>query len=684
MQRFVKVVRQKSLPAHPLTPEGDCAQARSVQFPSGIKGCGGGNKDFCHTPFVIVPYICCPMNYLSVEDLSRNYGERVLFEKLNFGLNKGDKVALIANNGAGKSTLLKIITGNDTADRGRVTLRNGIRVGYLSQDPVFNEEHTISELIASANSKVLNAIRDYDKALEAQSNDFNDETHHAFEQASLKMDELEAWDHERKMQIILNKFNITELDKKVKTLSGGQKKRLALAVLLLDNPELLIMDEPTNHLDVEMIEWLEDHMGKDALTVLMVTHDRYFLDRVCNNILELTDGKLYHHAGNYSYFLEKRAEREQVYNVDLAKTQKLMKSELEWVRKMPRARTKKSKSRLNAYDDIKEKASAKKVRQELKLDIKMSRVGGKVLELKKVYKSYGEKKILTGIDYTFKGGERIGIVGKNGAGKSTLLNIVTGLEQPDSGKVNTGETIVYGYYSQSGMQLREDKRVIEVVKDIADVITLSDGSKLSASQFLQHFMFPPEQQYTFVSKLSGGEKRRLYLLTVLIKNPNFLILDEPTNDLDILTLNKLEEFLMNFSGCLLLVSHDRYFMDKLVDHLFIFEGDGVIRDYTGTYTEYRNDEEEKPELEEIEKKALAKKEIRTGEPQEKKRGFKEKFEHEKLEKEIAGLEKEKAALEADINVPEVSFDDIAIKSLRIGEIMKELDMKILRWLELEE
>jgi len=417
----------------------------------------------------------------------------------------------------------------------------------------------------------------------------------------------------------------------------------------------------------------------------MVTHDRYFLDRVCNNILELTDGKLFHHAGNYSYFLEKRAEREEAYNTELGKARQLMKKELEWMRRMPKARTTKSKARISSFYDIKEKAAGKKAQDQLKLEVKMSRVGGKILELKKIYKSYGDLKILNGFDYTFKKGERIGVVGKNGVGKSTFLNIVTGKEQPDSGKVNTGETIIYGYYTQSGINLKDDKRVIEVVKEFAEVITLADGSKLSASQFLQHFMFPPEMQYTFVSRLSGGEKRRLYLLTVLIKNPNFLILDEPTNDLDLLTLNKLEEFLAGFGGCLIIVSHDRYFMDKLVDHLFIFEGNGVVRDFTGTYTEYRNEEEEKEEEQRQDKKrAEEKKPVAVMETQKKKISYNDKRKYEQLEKEIASLEKEKLEIELEMGKPDLTYDEISKRSSRIAEIITLIEDKTLRWLELEE
>lgn len=610
-----------------------------------------------------------------------------MFEGLNFGLNKGDKMALIANNGTGKSSLLKILVGQDVSDgNGRVVVREGVRLGYLTQEPLFPKDITINELINGANSLVLTIIREYEDALEKQSEDYNDETHAAFEKASLKMDQYQAWDYETRMVQILGKFNIHNLEQEVGSLSGGQLKRLALALVLLDAPELLILDEPTNHLDVEMIEWLENYLMQSNITLLMVTHDRYFLDRVCNQIMEMTDGKLYHHNGNYSYFLEKRSEREEVYQTEIDKAGKLMRKELEWMRRMPKARTTKSKSRISAFYDTKEKAMSGKKTQELKLEVKMSRVGGKVLEMKKVYKSYGDLQILKGFDYTFKKGERIGIVGKNGVGKTTFLNIITGIEEPDSGKINTGETIVYGYYSQKGIQLKEDKRVIEVLKDVAEVITMADGSKLTASQLLQHFMFPPDMQYSPVSKLSGGERRRLYLLMVLIKNPNFLILDEPTNDLDLLTLNKLEEFLMNFPGCLIVVSHDRYFMDKLVDHLFVFEGDGKIDDYNCSYTEYRNILEEREEQEKASKqeKLEEKAQKAKGDSEKKRLSYMEQREYGILEEEIEKLEKEKAELENTLNTATTDFEVLQEATTCYGEVMKLIDTKTERWLELAE
>lgn len=624
------------------------------------------------------------MNYLSVENLGKNYGERVLFEGLTFGLSQGDKMALIANNGTGKSSMLKIIAGADVSDEGNVTLRNGIRTGYLSQEPNFDNSLTIEKLITESQTEITKLIKEYEQSLINIEKEHNSHNNKSLEELTAKMDKVNAWDYERRIKQILSKFNINDLSQEVGDLSGGQKKRLSLALLLLDEPELLLLDEPTNHLDVEMIEWLEKYLQQQKITLLMVTHDRYFLDRVCNHILELEDGKLFHHSGNYAYFLEKRAEREAIYDTDLSKAGKLMKKELEWMRRSPKARTTKSKARITNFEIIKEKASNKKVKHELNLEIKMSRIGGKILELKKVYKSYDDLKILNGFDYTFKKGERIGIVGKNGVGKSTFLNILTGLEKPDSGKVNIGETIVYGYFSQKGIQLKEDKRVIDSLKEIAEVIIMANGSKVTASQMLTHFMFPPKTQHTFVSKLSGGEKRRLYLLMVLMKNPNFLILDEPTNDLDLLTLNKLEEFLLQFSGCLIIVSHDRYFMDKLTDHLFVFKGDGIIKDEYCSYSEYREKQliEEKKNKDQAAqiKLATVDKEVKKT----KKISFKDKFEYEQLEKEIELLEMSKKKLEEELVVEGLSFQDINKKSDELGKVILELDEKTMRWLELDE
>ena len=617
------------------------------------------------------------MNYLSVENISKSYGERVLFQELFFGLSKGDKMALIANNGTGKSSMLKIIAGKDVSESGKITLRNGIRIGYLEQDPIFNEAFTIKEFLDNSNSEIMQIIKGYDKALQLQTNDFNDATSQRFQEASLLMDKANAWNFNKELNQILSRFKIDDLNQNLKDLSGGQRKRLLLATLIIDAPELLLLDEPTNHLDIEMIEWLEDYLKTQNITLLMITHDRYFLDRVCNHILELEDGKLYHHKGNYSYFLQKRAEREANFNTEISKAGRLMKKELEWIRKTPQARTTKSKARVDNFENIKQKANSKKVKQELKLEVKMSRVGGKILELKKVYKSYGDLKILSGFDYVFKNGERIGIIGDNGVGKSTFLNIITQKEKADSGKINIGETIVYGYFNQKGIELKEDKRVIEVLKDIADVIIMANGSKISASQLLEHFMFDGQMQYTYVSKLSGGEKRRLYLLTVLLKNPNFLILDEPTNDLDLLTLNKLEEFLMDFKGCLILVSHDRYFMDKLIDHLFVFRGNGLIEDHYCSYSELRIKQNK-------EKNENRKEQKKENHRNDQKITYLEKKEYKNLERQIRKLEQEKNSIEISFKDSTMEYEIMMKKSKKLEELNKKIDDKMIRWMELEE
>jgi ATP-binding cassette subfamily F protein uup len=573
--------------------------------------------------------------------------------------------------------MLKIIAGKDVTESGKITLRNGIRIGYLEQDPLFNEGFTVKEFLENSNSDVMQIIRDYDKALELQTDDFNDATSQRFQEASDLMDKANAWNFNNELNQILTRFKILDLTQNLKDLSGGQRKRLSLALLILDKPELLLLDEPTNHLDIEMIEWLEEYLKNQNITLLMITHDRYFLDRVCNHILELEDGKLYHHKGNYSYFLLKREEREENFNTEISKAGRLMKKELEWIRKTPQARTTKSKARVDNFDNIKQKANSKKVKQELKLEVKMSRVGGKILELKKVYKSYGDLKILSGFDYVFKNGERIGIIGDNGVGKSTFLNIITRREEADSGKINIGETIVYGYFNQKGIVLKEDKRVIEVLKDIADVIVMANGSKISASQLLEHFMFDAQMKYTYVSKLSGGEKRRLYLLTVLMKNPNFLILDEPTNDLDLLTLNKLEEFLLEFKGCLILVSHDRYFMDKLTDHLFVFKGAGVVEDHYCSYSELRNKQIKELKTNKKEEKGnkLKTKDTIT---------FTEKKEYKSLEKQISKLELEKSNLEASFKDTTMDYELMMKKSKELEGLTNTIDSKMLRWMELED
>jgi len=628
------------------------------------------------------------MNFLSAENLTKSFGERILFKNINLGLEKGDKMAMVAANGAGKTSILRILAGIDVSDdEGKVAVRNGIRIGFLEQEPVMNSDITVSDYIKTAGSEVLEVIREYNSILDQQSLHHSKEAQHLLTIATSKMDHLNAWDYDRRMVQILDKFNIKNLEQKVNTLSGGQKKRLALSLLLLDSPDLLLLDEPTNHLDINMIEWLEKYLQQTTISFLMVTHDRYFLDRVCNKILEISEGKLFLHIGNFSYFLEKKTLREIVENTEIEKAGKLMKSELEWIRRMPKARTTKSKSRIDAFYETKDKATSGKKVSELKLDIKMNRMGGKILELKNLSKSYKNIKILEKFNYSFLKGEKIGIIGDNGVGKSSFLNLITGNENADSGIIESGETIVFGFYKQDGIQLDNDKRVIDVVKDIAEVIMLNDGKSLTASQFLQHFLFTTEMQYSFVSKLSGGERRRLYLLTILIKNPNFLILDEPTNDLDIITLNKIEEFLLNFNGCLILATHDRYFLDKLVDHIFVFEGNGIISDFTGTYSEYREANELKNEKDKLStsKAKILKTEISKDKtPERKKLTFKEKSELEKLEMEISSLEKEKSDLESILNSGENNYTKLQEISSRIAVIIELLDEKGTKWLEFDE
>lgn len=646
------------------------------------------------------------MNYLSVESVSKSYGSKVLFDKISFGLNQGQRMALIAKNGAGKSTLLKIITGKEIADAGSVTFRKDIIVTYLDQDPYFDGNSTVIEAIYNTDNPMLNAVRNYETALTEFEKEYNDKTSEQLELCSAQMDKLEAWDFEAKVHEILQRLKIAFLDKQIATLSGGQKKRVALAKVLIDEPHLLILDEPTNHLDVEMIEWLENYLVSRDLTLLLVTHDRYFLDSVCTEIVEIDAGKLFHYRGNFQYFVEKKAEREMMENSEIDKAKNLYKRELEWVRKMPRARGTKAKYRVDSFYEVKDKAFSKQTEEKLVLGVQMSRIGGKILEFNQIKKTFGETKIINDFSYIFKKGEKIGVIGKNGVGKSTFLNMVMGLEMPDSGNVSAGETIVFGYYSQEGLKLNEDKRVIDVVKDIAEFIPLADGSKLSASGLLTKFLFPPDVQYGFVSKLSGGERRRLYLMTILIKNPNFLILDEPTNDLDIATLSVLEDFLTSFQGCLLVVTHDRYFMDKMVDHLFVFEGAGCVRDFPGNYTEYRDKKEQEEKKTEKNAKLIQQQKATNSHSidsatnsscvtypndtaskttsQKKKLSFKEKFEFEELEKDIAKLEAEKVKITENLNNGTDNHDDIIKWTAQIGNIITQLDEKSLRWLELSE
>jgi len=622
------------------------------------------------------------MHYVSVEALTKAYGIKPLFQNISFHIEEGDKIALVARNGSGKSTLLKILAGKETPDDGKVWIHKDVDVALFEQEPFFNEEIPILDNIFDHDHPVLNAIKEYE--LVSEENDSE-----KLSSIIVKMDELGAWDFDAKVKQILGKLNIHHLDLPVKNLSGGQRKRAALARTLIDigfehKHVLLIMDEPTNHLDVEMVEWLEHYLTKENVTLLLVTHDRYFLDAVCEEIWELDGSELYVHKGDYENYLEKKAARLESEEASIDKAKNLYRKELAWMRKQPKARTTKSKSRQDNFYEVEKKAKQKIEDAQVELQTKMSRLGGKVVELKKVYKKYDDKIICKGFDYTFKKGERAGVVGKNGVGKSTFINIVQGLEQPDSGKVNIGDTVVFGNYSQQGLQVKEDVRVIEFVKNIAENFPLSSGGSLSASQFLNLFLFPPDQQYTYISSLSGGEKRRLHLLSILFRNPNFLVLDEPTNDLDLPTLGVLENFLSEFAGCLLIVSHDRYFMDRLVDHLFVFEGEGVIRDFPGNYSQYRMSLEEG--MVKSNEQGVKNKEQGTSNKQTTTRrlSYKDKREFDLLEKEIADLNREKEIITQKFTEGSLPFEELQNLSQRIGEVSTLLDAKEMRWLELSE
>lgn len=626
------------------------------------------------------------MHYCSVEKIAKSYGIQPLFEDLSFHINEGDRIALIAKNGTGKSTLLKILAGKEQPDEGNSWIHKEVTVIFFEQNPSLSVEKTVAENIFFHDHPVMKAIQQYEYAVATDQAE-------ELEKAISKMDELQAWDADAKVKQILSKLNIKNLDKTVGLLSGGQQKRVALAKTLIDigfgnKKVLLIMDEPTNHLDVEMVEWMENYLSRQNTTLLLVTHDRYFLDTVCQEIWELDRGKLYTYQGDYANYLERKAARMESELATAAKTRNLYRRELEWMRKQPRARTVKSKSRQDRFGQIEKEAKQNYQEQSLQLQLKMNRLGGKILELKKVYKSYGSLPILKGFDYTFKRGERIGVVGPNGVGKSTFLHILQGLEAADSGKINVGETIVFGYYSQQGLQLKEDLRVIEFVKSIAENFPLEKGGTLTAAQFLELFLFEPDKQYTYISKLSGGEKRRLHLLSVLFKNPNFLILDEPTNDLDLPTLSVLENFLLEFPGCLLIVSHDRYFMDRLVDHLFVFTGEGEIKDFPGNYTQFR---EEKGRLNTVIKENRTENTLPSSNTEntsknnaENRISYKEKREFEQLEKEMESLTELKNQLTAKLNEENSSFEFLQETALALEKTIKLLDQKELRWLELSE
>lgn len=631
------------------------------------------------------------MTYLSVENLSKHYGHKVLFEDITFGISKGDKTALIAQNGTGKSTLLQILAGKEVPDSGKVMTAKGVDIDFLEQEPELDDNVTISEYIGQGASEMVQLVQNYEEAARRQAEDFNAENRKAFEKATAAMDAADAWDYEQRLEQILGKLNIHDLNQSIATLSGGERKRVALAFVLLDDPELLILDEPTNHLDVDMIEWLEEYLQQTNITLLMVTHDRYFLNRVCNHILELENGNLYHHQGNYETFLDNRAKRREIERREAHKAQQLYQNELEWMRRSPQARTSKSKARIDDFHELKDQVKSQNDEPELRLQMDMQRLGGKILELKNVSKSYGDNVILDSFYYTFEKGERIGIIGKNGVGKSTFLDIINGEEPADSGKVRPGETVVFGHYTQEGIDFDESQRVIDIIKEVAKYVELANGKKISASRFLEHFMFTPDMQYTPVRKLSGGEKRRLGLMLVLLKNPNFLILDEPTNDLDLLTLNKLEEFLLNFDGCLIIVSHDRFFMDKLVEHYLVFEGEGKIRSHHGTYQEYRKlkakEEAEQKKREAVKRKQQEQKEKpapKSSSGKSKKLGHNERREYRRLEKEIGELEEKKQALESEISSGVLDHEELQEKSNAYSEITDLLESKTERWFELAE
>ena len=613
------------------------------------------------------------MNYLSVENISKSYGERVLFKDISFGINKDQKIAFIAKNGTGKTSILNIIVGSDTPDTGQIVSRKGLHIGFLAQNDSLDSTQTIEEAIFSSDNITLKVVQQYEKALK------NLDDSEVYQKAFDLMDQHNAWDFETQYKQILSKLKLDDLSLKVGSLSGGQRKRLALAIILINKPDLLILDEPTNHLDLEMIEWLEAYFAKEKITLFMVTHDRYFLERVCNEIVELDQGKLYAYKGNYSYYLEKKEERLAIEQTTVSKAKNLFKKELDWMRRQPKARTTKSKSRIDDFYQIKERASQRRQDHKVQLEINMQRLGSKIVELHKVSKAFDEKVVLNKFDYVFKRGERIGIIGKNGTGKSSFLNIITGSLPVDAGKVVIGETVKFGYYTQKGIIIKEGQKVIEVIKEFGDYIPLTKGRTISAGQLLERFLFDRKKQYDFVEKLSGGEQKRLYLCTVLIQNPNFLLLDEPTNDLDILTLNVLESFLLDFPGNLLVVSHDRYFMDKVVDHLFVFDTNGNISDFPGNYTDYRTYEDSQPLKEVIKEKRV---DSRKKSSPKGKLSYNENKEFEELEKEITNLNKEKNSIEKQFEIGEIESQEINKVSQELNEIINAIELKEERWLEL--
>ncbi len=612
------------------------------------------------------------MNYLSVENISKSYGDRTLFSNISFGINKDQKVAFVAKNGTGKTSILNIIAGLDTPDEGQVIQRKDIQIAYLSQNQIFDNSLTIEETIFATENRILPIIQQYEKALE------NPEDADNYQKAFDLMDQNNAWDFETQYRLVLSKLKLNDLTKKVDKLSGGQKKRLSLAILLINKPDLIILDEPTNHLDLEMIEWLESYFKNEKITLFMVTHDRYFLERVCNEIIELDQGELHRYKGNYSYYLEKKEERiiQEATTTDKAKN--LFKKELDWMRRQPKARTTKSKSRIDDFHEIKEKAHKRRQDHRVQLEINMERLGSKIVELHKLKKSFGDLKILDGFEYVFQKGERIGVIGKNGTGKSSFLNILTEREPLDGGKVVVGETVKFGYYTQKGIVVKEGQKVIEVIKEFGEEIPLTKGRRISASQLLERFLFDKKKQYDFVEKLSGGEQKRLYLCTVLIQNPNFLILDEPTNDLDVVTLNVLESFLLDFPGNLIVVSHDRYFMDKIVDSLFVFRGNGIVENFPGNYSDYRAYEDSKPK----EKNIKSEKKQVVAKPTKATLSFDEKREFGSLEKDIERLGRKKKLIEASFMDENITPEQATEKSKELEKVITSLEEKEERWLEI--
>lgn len=615
--------------------------------------------------------------YIQAENLSKRFGDQLLFENISFTIFEQQKVALIARNGTGKTTLMEILAGNDTPESGQITKTGDIKIGYLKQLPELNDSQTVFDAVFESGSELVDVIRNFENAV----------LHNRKEEITRfteLMERHQAWDYERKVKQILTQLKITDYDQRIAELSGGQKKRVALANVLINEPDLLLLDEPTNHLDLEMIEWLENYLEKTKITLFMVTHDRYFLDRVCDEILEMEGNTICRHRGNYSYFLEKRNERIEMHQAGIDKAKNLLRTELEWARRMPQARGHKAKYRLERVDDLLVKASQNLKESSVELTMNSSRIGKKILDLENISKSYDSDPLFSGFSYKFQRFEKVGIVGKNGTGKSTFLNVITGNIPADSGTVEIGQTIKFGYYKQTGIDFNPGEKVIDVVQKIAEVINFDDGRKLTASQMLTTFLFPPDTQYSFVEKLSGGEKRRLYLCTILMQNPNFLILDEPTNDLDIMTLSVLEEYLRVFQGCVIVVSHDRYFMDKIVDHLFVFEGNGAVKDFPGSYTVWRNKQIDEEQAEKKLKKPEPKEQPKPAKEKERKLSFKEKRELEQLEKEIEALETEKSEIDEAMNSGALTTDELVEKSTRFGEINDLLEEKEMRWLELSE